>query len=244
MLISLAQARACLRANANALMSDIMKKGRWQIGLLLAGWLGGVVASGMAEDGWRPLFDGHSFQGWRLLRESGPPKQGWKIEDGILKKMGGQRGGNLVTVETFEEFELEWEWRLPARANNGIKYFVLEERGGAIGHEYQMIDDSVVGGAKHRTGSFYDVLPPRPDGKPPRIGDWNRSRVKVQGQRVEHWLNGELILEYELGSPEVLEAVSRSKFRNVDRFGTRLRGHILLTDHNDEAWFRNIRVRD
>ena len=220
-------------------MKRILSRNAW----LVAGWLGGVVALGGAEDHWRPLFDGHSFSGWRLLRQTGPPDQGWKIEDGILKKIGGQRGGNLVTIETFEEFELEWEWRIPARANNGIKYFVLEERPGAIGHEYQMIDDSMVRAEKHKTGSFYDVLAPRSDRKPPLIDEWNHSRIKVQGQRVEHWLNGEMILEYELGSPQVLKAVSQSKFKDIERFGTRLRGHILLTDHTDEAWFRNIRVR-
>jgi hypothetical protein len=194
-------------------------------------------------DGWRPLFDGASFDGWRLLGQPSTPGAGWQIEEGILKKIGGQRGGNLVTEEFFEEFEFTWEWRIPRRANNGVKYFVLEQRGAGIGHEYQMIDDTAVRDPKQKTGSFYDVLPPAPDRHPPLINDWNHSRIIVRGQHVEHWLNRERILEYTLGSAEVLEAVSRSKFREIPAFGTRVRGRIMLTDHNDETWFRNLQIR-
>jgi hypothetical protein len=178
-----------------------------------------------------------------VFGREGPPPRGWQIEDGILKKIGGVRGGNLASEETFEEFELAWEWRLPPRANNGVKYFVVPERGASIGHEYQMIDDSSESSEKGKTGSFYGVLPPKSDRKPPRIGEWNQSRIIVHGQTVEHWLNGELILRYELGSPEVMAGVANSKFRSVDKFGTRVRGHILLTDHTDEAWYRNLRIR-
>jgi hypothetical protein len=193
--------------------------------------------------GWRPLFDGRSFQGWRRVDNPAPPIRGWKIEDGILKKIAGERGGNLVTDETFEEFELVWEWKLPARANNGVKYFVRDFRGQALGHEYQLIDDARIRNEKQRTGSFYDILPPNPDRKPPRVGDWNESRIVVLGQKVQHWLNGEKILEYELGSAVVLESVASSKFKDVPDFGRRVRGRIMLTDHGDEAWFRNLRIR-
>jgi hypothetical protein len=213
----------------------------WLVSVLLLPGLVVSAAEGWGE--WRPLFDGKTFSGWRVSGRNAPPTQGWQIEEGILKKVAGVRGGDLISDDTFEEFELAWEWRLPPRANNGLKYFVLPERGGAIGHEYQMIDDSRVGSEKGKTGSFYDVLPPRVGRRPPRIGDWNESRIVVQGQQVEHWLNGELILQYELGSPEVLAAVANSKFKSVHGFGTRVRGHLLLTDHNDEAWYRNLRIR-
>jgi len=192
---------------------------------------------------WRPLFDGSTFAGWRTYRGSGPPSRGWKIEDGVLKKIPRERGGDLVTEETFEEFELSWEWRLPAGANSGVKYFVIEERRAGPGHEYQMIDDSTVRNSLQTTGSFYDVLPPKPGHQPMHVGDWNESRIAVHGQQVEHWLNGELVLSYELGSPEVLNGVAHSKFKDVDGFGRRIRGRIMLTDHSDEAWFRNLRIR-
>jgi len=215
------------------------------VGLVLAlasALVGGLEPS--AEEGaWRSLFDGQTFAGWRVFGQAGPPTQGWSIEDGILKKRAGERGGDLVTEETFEEFELSWEWKLPPGANSGVKYFVLESRGRTIGHEYQMIDDQRIPLGKQSTASFYDVLPPRSDRQPPRIGEWNVSRIVVRGAHVEHWLNEEKVLDYELGSPEVLEAVGRSKFKSVAGFGTRQRGHIMLTDHTDEAWFRNIRIR-
>lgn len=205
-------------------------------------WAGAVSGSdGWGE--WQSLFDGKTFAGWKVLGSDQPPARGWVIEDGVLKKVARERGGNLASAETFEEFDLTWEWLLPPRANNGLKYFVVPERGASIGHEYQMIDDSVVGSEKGKTGSFYDVLPPKPGRKPPRVGEWNLSRITVRGQQVEHWLNGELILQYTLGSPEVLTAVARSKFKPVEKFGTRVRGHILLTDHTDEAWYRNLRIR-
>ncbi len=90
--------------------------------------------------GWRLLFDGHSFAGWRELKKPGPPTQGWVIRDGALVCVAGGKGGNLITGETFDNFEFSWEWAMPAKANNGVKYFIIEERG-ALGHEYQMIDD-------------------------------------------------------------------------------------------------------
>jgi hypothetical protein len=193
--------------------------------------------------GWRLLFDGRTTQGWRSFGKPTFPERGWKIEEGVLKKVAGVRGGDILTDETFDDFELSWEWRIPTRANNGVKYFIREERGAAIGHEYQMIDDSLENLAKHQTASFYEVLPPEA-GKPAvRLNDWNQSRIIVQGNHVEHWLNGAKVLTYELGSATVRAAVADSKFKDVPGFGTKLRGHLLLTDHNDEAWFRNLKVR-
>ncbi len=194
--------------------------------------------------GWRLLFDGESFAGWREYRKSTFPQQGWVIEAGCLRKVGGVRGGDLVTEAEFEDFELSWEWKLPAKANNGIKYLVLESRPAAPGPEYQMIDDILVPDAKHRTAAFYDVLPPGPNAQPRPMGEWNVSRIVVRGNRVEHWLNGANVLEYELGSPAVRAAVAKSKFKNAAGFGEKCRGRIMLTDHHDEAWFRNLKVRD
>jgi hypothetical protein len=194
--------------------------------------------------GWRLLFDGHTTQGWRGFKQSTFPNQGWVIENGLLIKQPRVRGGDIVTTDTFLDFELTWEWRIRKGGNNGVKYFITEERGSAVGHEYQMIDDTRVQDPKGMTAAFYAILPPSADKPPPRIDDWNQSRILVQGQRVEHWLNGLKVLEYELGSPIVLAAVARSKFKNVAGFGTKLRGHILLTDHTDEAHFRNLKIRE
>ena len=191
--------------------------------------------------GWQLLFDGKSGAGWRGIKKDGFPQQGWVIEDGTLRKVAGVKGGDLISAERYREFDLRWEWKVPPGANNGLKYFIIEERGG-IGHEYQMIDDATAPEAKHKTASFYDVLPP--DAKKPlkKPGQWNQSRVLVRGNQVEHWLNGRKVLAYELGSDAVKQAVAKSKFKDVPGFGTSVAGHLLLTDHNDEASFRSIKL--
>jgi|ERR1043166_46889 hypothetical protein len=202
-----------------------------------------LTAAEKAE-GWRLLFDGKSTDGWHSFKKKTFPDKGWVVEDGILKKVPKVNGGDIITTDEFDNFDFQWDWQIPEKANNGIKYFITEERAQAIGHEYQMIDESTVKVKKDSTASFYDVLPPIDDKpvKPP--GEWNHSRVLVQGNHVEHWLNGKKVLAYELGSEEVMAAVQKSKFKNVKDFGTHIKGHILLTDHQDEAWFRNLKIRE
>lgn len=194
-------------------------------------------------DGWKLLFDGKTTTGWRNFQKPGFPDKGWVVEDGCLKKVGMVSGGDIITIGKFEDFDLYWEWRLGPRGNNGVKYLVTEARDAGIGHEYQMVDETLFKDLKKSTAAFYEVLPPKADKpfKPP--GEWNSSRILVQGNHVEHWLNGVKVLEYECGSEEVKSGVARSKFRNVEGFGKKITGHILLTDHNDETWFRNIKIR-
>jgi len=170
------------------------------------------------------------------------------VEDGILKKVGGEQGGEIITEQKFNDFEVSWEWRISEAGNNGLKYLVTEERPSAPGHEYQMLDDDKHPDGKigpHRqTGSFYDVIPPKA-GKPINpVGDWNSSRVLVKGNHVEHWLNGAKVVEYELGSEELKAAIAKSKFKKAEGFGTKIEGHLMLTDHKDECWFRNIKIRE
>ena len=198
--------------------------------------------------GWRLLFDGQSLNGWHLYAKKGQPDAGWKVEDGMLKKLAKVRGGDIATDQTFGDFDLRWEWRVAAGGNNGVKYLVTEQCTSAPGHEYQMIDD--MGhpdgklGAKRQTAAFYDVLPPAAEKPLKPVGEWNSSRVLVQGNHVEHWLNGKKVLEYELGSDAVKAAVAASKFKNSAGFGTKINGHIMLTDHQDECWFRNLKIRE
>ncbi len=207
-----------------------------------------TISAAEQRDGWRLLFDGHSLQGWHLYTKKAQPEAGWKVEDGLLKKLAKVRGGDIVTDATFTDFDLTWEWRVAAGGNNGLKYLVTEQRPGAPGHEYQMIDDSGHPdgkmGAKRQTASFYDVLPPATDKPLKPVGEWNASRILVQGNHVEHWLNGAKVLEYELGSEAVKAAVAASKFKNSSGFGTKIKGHIMLTDHQDECWFRNVKIRE
>ena len=198
--------------------------------------------------GWQLLFDGTTFDGWRGYRLPSMPEAGWKIENGLLKTVPGVKGRELITGRTFNDFEFSWEWRIGPAGNNGIKYFVTEDRPAAPGHEYQMIDDERNEDGKvgpHRTtAAFYDVLAPAADRPTKPAGEWNQSRVVVSGNRVEHWLNGKKVLQYELGSDRVKKGLAASKFKGFADFGTKIQGHIMLTYHQDECWFRNLKVRE
>jgi hypothetical protein len=196
--------------------------------------------------GWKLLFNGKDLSGWRQYGKQAPPGPGWQVQDGILKKLAKQKGSDIITTEKFDDFEFYWEWRINPKGNNGIKYLVTEARTAGPGHEYQMIDEDGgdAGGPLHQTASFYDVLPPAEKKPLKKAGEWNSSRVLIKGNHVEHWLNGAKVLEYELGSDEVKAAVAKSKFKNAPKFGEKILGHLMLTDHGDEAWFRNVMVRE
>jgi hypothetical protein len=225
----------------------------WSPGPVLLGLITMTLLPGaapQAED-WITLFDGRTLNGWRGYDKPDASTTRWTIDQGMLTvgPSGGQdtRGAlDLITVDTFDQFELAWEWRISEGGNSGVKYFVLEDREAAIGHEYQIIDDERHADAKigpHRqTGSLYDVLAAT-ERPLVRRGEFNQGRIVVTGRRVEHWLNGTRILQYELGSPALQAAVDRSKFKGIDRFGKPQKGHILLQDHGDRVWYRDIRIR-
>ncbi len=195
--------------------------------------------------GWQLLFDGKTTRGWHSFRKTTFPETGWTAEGGVLKLAAQSKAGDILSDRTFAEFDLSWEWRIPKGANNGIKYFVLETRPQPLGHEYQMIDDAAEKlDPKHSTGSFYDVLPPVSDAPRKPAGEWNQSRIRVQGQRVEHWLNGTKILEYEMGSESLRAALAKSKFHSVAGFGERHSGSIMLTYHSDPVEYKNIKIKD
>ncbi len=196
--------------------------------------------------GWQLLFDGKNLNThWRNIDQKEVSGKGWVIEKGILVKQEGKAAGNLLTRRTWTDYEFAWEWKIGPKGNNGVKYMVLEKRG-AIGHEYQMIDD------RHwqqqplsQTGTFYAVLPRAVKlTEPVRIDKWNQSRIKVQGKKVEHSLNGQKILTYTLGSDRVLAGVAKSKFKKFPGFGKKVVGRILLTDHKDLCEFRNLKIRE
>lgn len=194
--------------------------------------------------GWRLLFDGKKIEGWRKYASDTFPEEGWVVENGTLHKQTGVRPGDIMTRDTFENFEFAWEWKLLTKGNNGVKYFIIPERKATVGHEYQMIDDSIVEDPYSGNASFYLVVKPTAD-KPNRpMGEWNQSRIVVKGNHVEHWLNGMKVLEYECGSEAVMTQVPKTKFKKFPGFGEKVRGHILLTDHKDPCWFRNIKIRE
>jgi hypothetical protein len=205
------------------------------------------------------LFDGKSIAGWRGYKKTDAAGGRWIVQDGMLtlapKDGRDTRGArDIISAETFDLFDLTWEWKVAQGGNSGLKYFVLEDRDSAIGHEYQLIDDERHPDAKvgpHRqTAAFYDVLA-APITRPLKAaGEWNTSRIRVApsrvvkgGTRVYHYLNDVRVLEYELDSPELTAAIEKSKFKGIERFGKLQKGHILLQDHGDQVWFRNIKIQ-
>lgn len=196
--------------------------------------------------GWQLLFDGKTMNGWRTY--AGKPVGGWEVVDGTLHAIAKVKGSELITERKFRDFEFSWEWKLPVAGNNGVKYFVTEARTKSPGHEYQMLDD--VGhpdgkiGPHRQTASFYDVLPPAADKPLRKPGEWNQSKIVVRGKTVEHWLNGKNVLTYELGSDAVKAGLAKSKFKNDPGFGDKIDGHIMLTYHQDDCWYRNIKIRE
>jgi hypothetical protein len=195
---------------------------------------------------WRALFDGKTTQGWHGYGQPSFPAKGWVIEDGCLKHIKSGGGGDIVTVDQFTDFELEFEWKLGPGANSGVKYLITEQRPSAIGIEYQLLDEKLSAGTppgKGSTAAAYDLLPPKA-GKILTDGKFNHSRIRLQGNQVEHWLNGECVLRFQLDSPEFKNAIAHSKFKDVAGFGQPTRAHILLQDHGGEAWFRDLKIRE
>jgi hypothetical protein len=239
---------------SHGLMNTCYLKGyHWTLALLLASstLLSAAPANQLTEAeksaGWKLLFDGTTTQGWRTFKKPSFPEKGWVVEDGWLHCQG-KAGGDIISDAEFDDFELQWDWKLAPAGNSGVKYFVLESRPQALGHEYQMLDDGRSPGVqpgrrKQYTGAFYAVLEPgQTQVKPP--GEVNTSRILVKGNHVEHWLNGEKVLEYECGSDIVKAAVASSKFKDTPGFGNKVKGHILLQDHQSNAWFSNVKLRE
>lgn len=199
------------------------------------------------QGGWRLLFDGRTTEGWRGFKKDAFPSEGWVVEDGCLLHKLKARGGDIISKDTFSSFDLTFDWKLAADGNSGVKYFITESRETAIGHEYQIIDDHLnedaKRGAKRQTAGFYDVWPVNTNKVLHPPGEWNSSRILVKGKHAEHWLNGEKVLEYDMGTDVLRKAIAESKFKDVKGFGEPIDGHILLQDHGGEVYFRNIKIR-
>jgi hypothetical protein len=215
-------------------------------------------------EGWMLLFNGETLEGWRGLGREKLPEAHWIVEDGAIKKVAdkdvplqedGQplEGCDLMTLQTFENFELTLEWRISPGGNSGVKYNVSEELStsyppdnAALGFEYQILDDErhldALLGKDRTSAALYDIIAPENKTLKP-VGEFNSARIVFRGYHGEHWLNGVKVLEYDLNTPEMKKLIQGSKFRKIQDFAQKRKGHIVLQDHADAVWFRNIKIR-
>lgn len=196
------------------------------------------------------LFDGKTFDGWVTL-DNKPVTKGWEIVDGAIHVIvGKQRSGYLKTTQSFENFELEFDWRIAPGGNSGVKYLAKESDSkfgvGYFGREYQLLDDKNHKNGrdpKKTAGALYDLY--QPDAKVKElkpIGEYNHAKIVVDNGHIEHWLNGQKILEATIGSEDWQGRVKKSKLSSVKQFANGP-GVILLQEHLSEAWFKNIRIK-
>ncbi len=221
-----------------------------------------ILSDAEIAEGWELLFDGKTFEGWRGIGIGSIPKGHWKIEDGTIKKIAsgdvptiadGQplKGGDLITDKSFNNFELKFEWKISEGGNSGVKYNVIEEVSikngstGALGFEYQVLDDAKHKdnlNATHRASSLYDMI--EAIGKTVKpVGTFNNARIVFNGNIIEHWLNGNKVVAAITDSPEFEELFKKSKYHDKPDFTIHKNAHIVLQDHGDDCWYRNIKIR-
>lgn len=206
-----------------------------------------TLSSAEMKAGWKLLFDGKTTKGWRGF--SKPEIAGWTVNDGILART--DKGGDIMTENEYSDFEFQTDWKIEEGGNSGIIYRAAETEKAPYltGPEYQLLDDERHPDAKagkdgnRISGSLYDVYAPAKKAAKP-AGGWNTTRIVVSGNHVEHWLNGDKVVDAEIGSADWTARVGQSKWAKVATYASTKAGHIDLQDHGDKVEFRNIKIRD
>jgi type 1 glutamine amidotransferase len=197
-------------------------------------------------DGWKLLFDGKSAE-FRGFKKDAMPSQGWVVKDGELIHETNGRGGDIVTLDQYANFEFSCDWNVAEGGNSGIMYHCSEEFNypWETGPECQILDDARHADGKKpktRAGTLYDLIPTAVDVSRP-AGEWNSARIVIQGTRIQHFLNGWKVVDIDTTSEEFQAAYKQSKWPGMKNFNTKPTGHIALQDHGDQVRFRNIKVR-
>ena len=198
--------------------------------------LGSLPAAKLSQV--KDLFNKDDFSQWTKVNGEKVDK-GWSIENGIVHRHA--KGGDIITKGKFKDFELTFEWKISKAGNSGIKYRAR----GSLGLEYQVLDDQKHRDNKnptHRAGSLYELVAAQDSKTLNPVGEWNKGRIFVRGNQIEHWLNGEKVVEITWGSEDWKKRFQKSKYHKNEGFGS-WEGPILLQDHNDPVWYRNLKIQ-
>ena len=202
------------------------------------------------DPGYTSLFDGKTLNGWRTYQNK--PADSWMVKDGVLYCKGSatdksDRRADLITTDTFENFDLQLDWKISPQGNSGILYMVTEEYPTSYlsGPEYQVIDDV---NFPEKLEDWQKVaanyaMHTAPTAHPKPAGEWNHARIVVDHGHVQHWLNGEKVVEYDLWTDDWKKRKESGKWKDAPGYGMSKVGHIALQDHGSEAWFKNIEIK-
>lgn len=199
---------------------------------------------------WVKLFDGKDTDHWHSWAKE--EVKGWTIADKVLTTEG--KSGDLVTNEMYEDFIFQFEFKISPKGNSGVVYKIIEGSDSkkyfntyASGPEYQIIDDVNYPAEinnRQKTGANYDIIAPNDLTVVKPAGEWNKGVLKIQNNKVEHWLNGKKVVEYTYGNDEWKADVAKSKFAKWEYANAHAKGHISLQGHGDKVSYRNIRIKE
>ena len=214
------------------------------------------ISSGEKKDGWTSLFDGKTAKGWHKYG-GGPVGSAWKIKEGYLyldssikENWQIKDGGDIISDEEYENFDLQLEWMIAKDGNSGIIFYIHEDKSKynwpwETGPEMQVLDNNGHPDAKiikHRAGDLYDLISCSKETVKP-FGEWNLAEIKSVNGKLDLYLNGEIVVSTTLWDDNWKKMVANSKFKNMSGFGTYKKGRIGLQDHGNEVRFRNIKIR-
>jgi len=207
-----------------------------------------ILSDKEKKEGWKLLFNGQNLDGWKTFQ--GKEISGWKVIDGVLNNsgVGSDHGGDIVTKEKFQNFEFSLEWKIAAKSNSGIFFHVNEKIGKAIyesGPEYQLLDDKGWPDKLHDdqySGANYGMNAPM-NAVVKDVGEWNQTRIVVDGTHVQHYLNGVLVVDYQLWDKDWTTRKENGKWKDYPYYGMAKKGNIGLQDHGGLAQFKNIKIR-
>jgi hypothetical protein len=198
-----------------------------------------------AKENEEPIFDGRTLHGWTTL-DGSPITEKWEVVDGMIHlKPSGKRRSSIVTKREFCDLDLTFEWKIAPGGNNGLKYRVRQYDGRALGCEYQILDDEKYGKRitlRQSSGALYGLFEPNPDKHLNPPGEFNSARIVIRGNKVEHWMNGRLIVSATIGSDEWKARLAESKVSDIKDFALNPCGKLMITDHGGEVWYRKLEL--